>query len=122
VITGQPWAYDATSEWFPALTRRVSVGTAQGYEWTAAWPDREREALALQACAGSIGLGCLERWVKASGRAPDFIYVAKGRQMGPLSPEECCGALREAIRQRLEVVYDGPGATIAAWPGPARDG
>jgi hypothetical protein len=33
---------------------------------------------------------------------------------GPLSPDDCCPALRETVREGTlyEVVYDGPGATI----------
>jgi len=115
VVTGQPWALDTTSEWFPSLTRRQSLGTAQGYEWTDQWSGRVDEAVALQSCAGSGEKACLAGWAHAMGVRPDYVYVAKGPQLGPLSPDDCCAALRAALRASGTVVYDGPGATILTW-------
>jgi hypothetical protein len=118
VVTGQPWALDTASEWFPALTERISVGTAQGYEWTPSWDARVSEAVDLQACVSDGHVGCLARWMAASGRMPTFVYVAKGPQLGPLSPHDCCAALRAALASVDAKVYDGPGATIFRWRAP----
>ena len=43
------------------------------------------------------------------------FYVPKGNLAGPFSPEDCCPALRESLAASAgyEIVYDGPGATIA---------
>jgi len=115
VVTGQPWALDTTSEWFPALTGRQSLGTAQGYEWTDMWSQRVDEAVALQSCASTGEKTCLAGWSQTLGVKPDYVYVAKGPQLGPLSPDDCCPALRQALRGSGAVVYDGPGATILRW-------
>lgn len=116
VLTGQQrWALDTASEWFPALTRRVSLGTAQGYEWTDAWEARVTEATNLQACAAEATVACVRSWVDEARMTPDFLYVAKGPQLGPRSPQDCCAVLRSALADEFETVYDGPGATIFAW-------
>lgn len=117
VVTGQPWALDTASEWFPALARRVSLGTAQGYEWTSDWDARVDEAITLQACASAPDIKCLSQWAAKVGTAPEYIYVAKGPQLGPLSANDCCAGLRAALRATDQVVYDGPGATIFRWQG-----
>src|SRR5207302_7386028 len=51
VVTGRVWPQDAVSEWFPALSGRVSLGTPQGFEWTTAWQSRVNAAVRLQSCA-----------------------------------------------------------------------
>ena len=118
VLTGQGWALDTASEWFPALTKRVSLGTAQGYEWTSDWSNRVNEAIELQACAGAISVSCLEAWAGDVGQHPKYVYVAKGPQLGPRSSSDCCAAIRQDLAAHFSVVYDGPGATIFVW----RDG
>jgi hypothetical protein len=117
VVTGQPWAIDSASEWFPALTSRQSLATAQGSEWTDGWSKRIDESFALQSCAGGWPDGCLDRWAADFGQHPDYVYIAKGHQLGPLSPDDCCPVLRESLAREMRVVYDGPGATILSWPG-----
>jgi hypothetical protein len=118
VVTGQPWAIDSASEWFPALTKRQSLATAQGSEWTDGWSKRIDESFALQSCAGGWPSDCLNKWATEFGQHPDYVYIAKGHQLGPLSPEDCCPVLRQSLAAELKVVYDGPGATILAWQGP----
>jgi hypothetical protein len=117
VVTGQPWAIDSASEWFPALTSRQSLATGQGYEWTDGWSKRIDESFALQSCAGGWPKDCLDRWAAEFGQHPDYVYIAKGHQLGPLSPDDCCPVLRETLATEHEVVYDGPGATILVWQG-----
>jgi hypothetical protein len=77
IVTGRlGWESDPFSEWFPALSRHVSIATPQGAEWTG---DLERLATAheeLQDCA-SLGLPCLEGWMAAREQAPDYIMVAR---------------------------------------------
>ena len=33
IVSGDQWALDRTTEWFPVLAQRQSVVTTQGYEW-----------------------------------------------------------------------------------------
>jgi 4-amino-4-deoxy-L-arabinose transferase-like glycosyltransferase len=116
VITGEPWALDTASEWFPVLAQRMSLGTAQGYEWTSQWNQRRAEAERLQSCAASATAGCLEEWVALSKRSPDYIYVEKSQPQS-LDGAECCAALRQTLAKTFSTTYEGPGATIFAWPG-----
>jgi Dolichyl-phosphate-mannose-protein mannosyltransferase len=115
VLTGQTWWLDTTSEWFPALTGHVSVGTAQGYEWTREWTARSKAAGDLQDCVGIGTTDCLAAWIQETDLRPDYVYVAKGPQLGPLSPAECCAAIRKELATTQTTVYDGPGATIYRW-------
>jgi len=108
---GSPWT-DSLSEWFPALTKRASLGTVQGYEWLGKsryerQQDRYEE---LQACA-SQSVRCLEKWARQVSPTFSYVYVAKS----PAGDHgDCCSTLRRSLRAspRYVVLYDGPGATI----------
>ncbi len=111
LITGAGWPWDKTSEWFPALTGRVSVATVQGYEWL---PDKgyERQSAihaAAQACAGQDA-ACTERWINDTRISVTHVYVPKLRR------GQCCWSLLGSLQQdpRYQLVYDGPGAVIFA--------
>jgi hypothetical protein len=110
VATTEVWGDDEVSEWFPALAARSSFGTVQGSEWLGRDGFRRRLArhFAILACAGSTAT-CY------ADVDPDaWIFVPKGRQAGPFSPADCCPALRATLPDAgYEVIYDGPGATIA---------
>ena len=57
-------------------------------------------------------------WAVSEGLADAWLFIPKGRVNGPLSPDDCCPALRETVLEGsfYEVVYDGAGATIARPP------
>jgi hypothetical protein len=115
IVSGSNWWNDATSEWFPALTDQRSVATLQGYEWLglSAWQRQSKSAAALQKCAGA-GLQCIEAW-SATYRAPlNYLYLPKGRLLGPLSPSDCCTTLRIELAQDpgYREIHDGSGATV----------
>ena len=57
----------------------------------------------------------MAEWLASEGLADAWIFVPKGKVNGPLSPEDCCPALRQTVQDSAiyEVMYDGPGATIA---------
>jgi hypothetical protein len=110
------WGADEISEWFPAVAERQSVATVQGSEWLGrdgfrAQRQRHREVIR---CTPNIDR-CMVEWAESQGLADAWIFVPKGTVNGPLSPDDCCPALRETVRDGTfyEVVYDGPGATIA---------
>jgi hypothetical protein len=114
VITGRsPWAVDKVGEWFPALTGRVSLGTVQGREWLPDFAKRVKENdQELQARCRQADGGCLREWASATGRPFTHVFVSKST----LPPELCCERLASALRNdaSYRVVYDGPGALIAA--------
>jgi hypothetical protein len=110
VATTEVWGDDEVSEWFPALARRASVGTVQGSEWLGreGFETRLERHFAILACAGST-TSCY-----ANIDPNAWIFVPKGRLAGPFSPDDCCPALRETVGDAgYEIIYDGPGATIA---------
>ena len=112
VPTEDVWGDDEPSEWFPAIAERQSLGTVQGAEWLGSEDYREQLAnhVRIRGCTGA-GVSCYAD----IGGADTYFFVPKGRLAGPFSPQDCCIALRENLRgDAYEIVYDGPGATIAA--------
>lgn len=116
VATVVSWGADEISEWFPAVAERQSVATVQGSEWLG--PDgfrtqRYRHRDVLRCSASTVQ--CVVDWAASEGMDDAWLFIPKGRLNGPLSPDDCCPALRETVRDSttFEVVYDGAGATIA---------
>lgn len=119
VVTGQlvP-TRDRVAEWFPALARRASVLTVQGYEWVPgdAFARRVAAYPAAQRCA-LRDAACLEAWARAAGVSFSHVFVPKG-PTGAIAArgieDDCCWALRHALRQdaHFQTLYDGPGATV----------
>jgi hypothetical protein len=109
VVSGKGiWPSDSISEWFPALSHRISLGTPQGYEWM---PDKQFQIQIwkhdqLQYCA-SADSGCLDRWSTMTGNSYDYVYVRVG--------DGCCSISSGLIADyRYDLVYNGPGAMIFA--------
>ena len=121
VVTGRDWFSDAVSEWFPAIADRVSVATVQGHEWlgSAGWWRQQRLDADLQACSTAT-TACLTAWMRHYGIAADYVFLPKGRVDGPLSPSDCCTALRQTLPTTAgaTVVYNSAGATIVRVSGP----
>lgn len=115
VVTGQPWAEDATAEWFPVLAQARSVATVQGTEWlgTATFNAALEASEDLRRCADQTD-ACIEAW--SDDHAPDYthVYIPKGTLDGPLGDPDCCVALRQTLRAdaHYRTLYDGAGATI----------
>jgi hypothetical protein len=112
VITGLPWWNDATSEWFPAIARRRSLATPQGYEWTGEFVRQQQRNRLLQSTCAPRLADCLGLWAKHFGIQVDFVYIPKGQLAGLASDPDCCPAMRESLRQLDDVIYDDAGATI----------
>jgi hypothetical protein len=116
VATTVVWGFDEISEWFPAVANRQSVATVQGSEWLGAdgfATQRQRHARVL-ACTRATAR-CMTAWAADAGFDDASLFIPKGQVNGPLSPGDCCMALRETVQESAfyEVVYDGVGATIA---------
>lgn len=123
IVSGDRWAADRTSEWFPSFAGRASVVTPQGYEWVRGGAFRRRadDFTSLQKCA-SRDADCVAAWSDSAGRDFDYLYLPKlaprtDTTTPPLQqddPRECCARLRASMfaDPSYEVVYDGAGATI----------
>jgi hypothetical protein len=110
VPTDEVWGFDDIGEWLPALAERHAIGTVQGSEWLGAAGFEAQLSThgAIRACAGSTA-SCY-----AAIDPGAAIFVPKGQLNGIFSPDDCCPALRTTLTDAgYEVVYDGPGATIA---------
>jgi hypothetical protein len=108
VVTGNTnWATDRTSEWFPALTGRASLGTFQGYEWLGPKKSDEQaeRALELQQCAWSDAF-CIEQWARSADVTFTYVYLA----------ERCCPTLERQLLSASDyrVVRHSEGAVIFA--------
>lgn len=103
------WWSDRVGEWFPVLTKRVSVATVQGTEWlpSGTFELRERQYDRLQRCA-VWGATCLERWARETALPYSHVYIPKTLAF------PCCGPLDSALRHNpsYRLVFDGAGATI----------
>jgi hypothetical protein len=103
------WWADRVGEWFPVLTRRVSVATVQGPEWLppGTFETRERQYDRLQGCA-VWGAACLEQWSRETALPYAYVYIPKTLAF------PCCAPLDSALRHdpSYRLVFDGPGATI----------
>ncbi len=117
LITGDAWAFDRSSEWFPALSGRESIATVQGYEWA---PDNgfaKQEALykELQACSTETP-ACIAAWSRANGAVYDYVYIARREAQRAVVDYHapCCAGLVELLKHDpgYRLVYQNTDATI----------
>jgi hypothetical protein len=110
VVTGEGWARDRSSEWFPVLADRISLGTVQGTEWLPGreYALRQERYAMLQACRRR-DTTCLDAWAHQASLTFSHVYLANGQ-------DGCCAVLRTALEsdQRYSRVYTAPDATIFA--------
>jgi hypothetical protein len=75
------WHADMVDEWFPALTERVSLLTAQGKEWLPnGVQGKTVQALSAVNDCRMDGLACLENWVNQSKTDYDYVYFSSNTQ------------------------------------------
>jgi hypothetical protein len=114
VVSGDSWAVDPDSEWFPALAQRVSVATVQGSEWLGGAAFREQLTAhgKLQDCVEAGSVACVRAWL-ADWRV-DYLFIPKGHRHGPNSVPDCCADLRADLigDPSFTPIYDGGGASI----------
>jgi len=109
ILTGEMPMTDTLSEWFPALTGRVSLATVQGYEWMAA--GRLFTKLAqyddLQACLNHE-VSCVRDWSEKTAQEFDYIIIR------PNATSKTVYMLKTALDRSsdFQAVFDQPGISI----------
>jgi hypothetical protein len=75
------WNSDLVGEWFPTLTLRTSVITAQGKEWLTGG-EQVRSGMGLNSVSAcrSYSAKCLEEWQTKSGLEYEYIYFTANSQ------------------------------------------
>ena len=117
IITGDKWASDRTSEWFPVLADRTSAATVQGYEWlpNGAYGKQERSYQTLQKCASET-VACIDSWAADEHASYDYVYIAtRDLQEGTLYYHiPCCGGLVASFESDPDyaLVFQNDGAAI----------
>jgi hypothetical protein len=79
ILTGETETFaDAVSEWFPALTRSVSVATVQGYEWMPGkvFLTKMDDYYALQPCMNRT-YQCVEQWAMETDHPFDYLLISQ---------------------------------------------
>ncbi len=112
LVTGRTdWEVDSTTEWFPALTGRVSAATVQGKEWLPGYANVITLYHQVQECA-QTGIDCIQKL--STNFRFNYVYIRKSA----IEPD-CCQPLRQSLSQasNYELVYDGPGAMIYRFTG-----
>jgi hypothetical protein len=109
VLTGQQPFTDAISEWFPALTERVSVATVQGQEWDPSkdFQDVLVSSSAVQQCLYR-GEACLSDWLSNGGQPFEYVLIRKLSFDSPYRVQTVDVALVGALSasRQYELVYD----------------
>jgi hypothetical protein len=103
----QYWFTDPVSEWFPALTGRISVSTVQGSEWL---PDHEftkrvEKYKLLQSCAEN-DYNCVFSWGQNSDLAFSYVYMTKRSARAEKLNSPMMNSLE--ISDHLQLVFDNP--------------
>jgi hypothetical protein len=112
VMSGSPsWGLDPASEWFGALTSRVSIATPQGSEWVGARDEASMRYVTAQEC-GSAGSECLMAWSATNQEPFDYVFIPDTPAGGETA--RCCQTLMQSLlaSSRFEVAYDRDGSTI----------
>lgn len=119
IITSLPWASDDVGEWFPALSRRVSVATVQGTEWLhGMFGAAYRRDIQLQDCSEAT-VRCLAAWARRWHIRYDYVYLALSPSHGALAPpgSDCCDVLAASLfrdRADFRLAYQNPKALVFA--------
>jgi hypothetical protein len=115
VLTGQQPFTDPVSEWFPALTGRVSVATEQGREWDSSRDFAQVHLLSayVQQCIYQ-GEQCLTGWLADGGESFEYIYIRKLNVTPSYQLEVVDNALLDTLLASggYQLVYNIPEVSI----------
>jgi hypothetical protein len=110
----EDWASDKAAEWFPVLSQRISVNTAQGLEWLPGgkFSQVQQEIVELKECLfGDVE--CLEKWSETNARQFTHIYLSKSEseiQCG----RPCILPIEESLRNssHFRLIFENESAAV----------
>lgn len=71
------WPNDYLGEWLPAISKRESLATVQGFEWIPElFSERINKYIGLRSCI-PYGIECIEKWQTKYGIEADYIYIGE---------------------------------------------
>ncbi|MGA7669750.1 MAG: hypothetical protein WBW04_04970 [Nitrolancea sp.] len=122
VISGSnEWTTDRQSEWFPALSGRMSIATVQGTEWL---PNKRFASQLtayddLQECADQR-VTCVDKWSMRTDESFDYLYVSEtapitsGHGAGDVVDSPHHDAIEFALKSdsQFTLVFENSGAAI----------
>jgi hypothetical protein len=116
VLTGGSPFTDPASEWFPALTDRISIATVQGYEWDAGKSLDEifTESVDVQNCINQT-FQCVQSWVDKNHFGLNYLYIHNPvRQTDPQTGVSFTSALGtlSVSQGYTELVYQNDDVSI----------
>lgn len=115
IVTDHFWSSDPASEWFPALTGRISTATVQGTEWLGGghYLTAIEEARELQFCVDQ-NPACIEAWAQTYAKDFDYIYIRKMKVQNAKELVTYDSALAGLLAQdaRYSLVYESKEAAI----------
>lgn len=78
LLTSAKAMLDPVSEWFPAITERVSLASVFGFEWVpdGRFGERISDYVKLQKCF-DYGVQCLEDWADENDETYTHVYLAR---------------------------------------------
>lgn len=107
------WFSDMTAEWFPALSGRKSVLTAQGLEWLPGQASAAAQNLAEVSNCKMNGLDCFEKWAKDKHLGLAYVYFSTNSQ-GYYAPAKYTSTLESemSISGSYELVFSNEDVRI----------
>lgn len=86
ILSGNQPLLDPASDWFPALTERVSVATVFGYEWIrdGDFARRISQYENLQNCRNQAE-ACLDAWREESDKDFTHVFIQSSSELVPLT-------------------------------------
>jgi len=115
VLSGNAPLTDPLSEWFPALTERISQGTAQGHEWLKGnkFDEVLEEAYKLQFCS-TLSSECVANWSQSNSLPYDYLFIDPNDAGLLNGSDDYQNALSGQLSSSnlYQLVYDHDGITI----------
>jgi hypothetical protein len=105
------WFIKSISEWFPALSGRISVATVQGSEWLPdhGYSNQISRYEKLQNCADK-DYPCIFSWAIENNISLSYLWVSK--KYGEKTGVGQAAIVSLLSSEKLKLVFDNPSASI----------